>query len=91
MKTSTKLAILTAIAAGAVSYTIAGYEAIKYATKRKDAHNKIKTRENIALDKENVSFLDQVHFIDMEITAFDDLKLKGKFLRNKNNSNKVII
>lgn len=93
MKKDTRLAIAAGIAAAITTYTLTGLEAIRFAADRRSKHKMKFSSSNThkELPKEDQDFIDQAHFIDMQITSFDDLTLKGKLLKAKEDSDKVII
>lgn len=92
MKKDTKIAIGAAIVSGVITYNLIGYEALKFAAQRNLKRKSVHTPDvHHELKKEDLAFLDQAHFIDLEITTFDDLKLKGKLLPASVETNKVII
>ncbi len=81
-----KLLATTALLSGAI-IGFSSIMAIDYACKRPSKEKK--NTKKLSLEDEN--WLRQQHFDELEVTSYDQLKLKAKFLKAKQNSNKVLI
>ncbi len=92
MKKKTMAMTGAAIAGAAAAFVISGVAAIDYACKRKSIiTHKHNPAENHSLDMEDYLWIKEQKFQDMEITSFDGLKLKGKYLPADKKTNKVLI